>query len=319
MQLIFTSGSRQGQTVDIDGARLTIGREEDNDIQVVDDRVSRRHAVIERENGGAGVRGDLDSRNGTFVEGVGLSEPRVLPGGEELRFGSHELHVEGEPQAPPPPKVPSWFRSRRVLIAAGAAALILIGLVVAQIVLPGVATDSLRSDLGRYGPVRHVSLSSTPAVKLLLHRADKVDVAMDSYQSEPGGHGSVADFLSDTRKVGKLDVTVGILKAQIVTLHDGQLHKAGNDVAGGARLTQRELSDALPNFVGLRPLSATDNGIVLRASATVLGQRAAIRLRILADQGRVVVRPEGLPFGSLATITVFKDKRVYVESLGAKL
>jgi hypothetical protein len=206
-----------------------------------------------------------------------------------------------------------------VLIAAAAAALILIGLVVAQIVLPGVATDSLRSDLSRYGPVRHVSLSSTPAVKLLLHRADSVDVAMDSYQSEPGGHGSVADFLSDTRKVGKLDVTVGTLKAQLVTLHDVELHKAGNDLAGGARLTQRELNAALPNFVGLRPLSASDNGIVLRASATVLGRQAAIRLRILADQGRVVVRPEGLPFGSLATITVFKDPRVYVESLGARL
>jgi hypothetical protein len=33
----------------------------------------------------------------------------------------------------------------------------------------------------------------------------------------------------------------------------------------------------------------------------------------------VVVRPDGIPFGSLASIKVFNDPRVYVESLGAQL
>jgi hypothetical protein len=33
----------------------------------------------------------------------------------------------------------------------------------------------------------------------------------------------------------------------------------------------------------------------------------------------VVVRPEGVPLGSLATITLFSDPRIYVESLGAEL
>jgi hypothetical protein len=45
----------------------------------------------------------------------------------------------------------------------------------------------------------------------------------------------------------------------------------------------------------------------------------AERLGVVAQAGKVVVRPEGLPFGSLATITVFNDPRVYVESLGAEL
>jgi len=40
---------------------------------------------------------------------------------------------------------------------------------------------------------------------------------------------------------------------------------------------------------------------------------------VVAEGGKVIVRPEGLPFGSLATLTVFHDPRVYVESLGAEL
>src|SRR5262245_31837490 len=96
MRLIYTSGSREGQAVDFDGARLTIGREKDNDIYVADDRVSRRHAVIERDSGGRIVLRDLNSRNGTFVDGVRLAEPRVLAGGEQLRFGPEHLRVEPE-------------------------------------------------------------------------------------------------------------------------------------------------------------------------------------------------------------------------------
>jgi hypothetical protein len=324
MQLIFTSGSRKGQTVDFDGARLTIGRVEDNDVQLADDLVSRRHAVIELEDGGRMVLRDLDSRNGTFVDGVRLSEPRALTGGERLRFGSDELLVETTPAPDRPARTDphdrlARLRTRRAVLASTAVAVVVVLIGFAQLVLPGVAEDSLRSDLARYGPVRSVDIASLPAVKLLWRRADRVDVAMDSYRSEPGGHGSVADFLSDTRSTGELDARVGILDAQLLTLQEVRLQKDGDALVGQARLTQRDLRDALPTFVGLRPLTASRNGIVLRASASILGRRAAIRLRVLADGGRLVVRPEGIPFGSLATIKVFNDPRVYVESFGARL
>jgi hypothetical protein len=324
MRLIFTSGSREGQSVEIDGARLTVGRVEDNDVQLEDDLVSRRHAVIELEDSGQVVLRDLDSRNGTFVDGVRLSGPRVLTGGECLRFGSDELRVETIPTPPAASSTDLRDRlaqlgTRRAVLASAAVAVVVAVIGVAQIVLPGVAERSLRSDLSRYGPVRHVDIESLPAVKLLRRRADRVQVVMDSYRSEPGGHGSVADFLSDTRATGELDARVGILDAQLLTLHEVRLHKDGDALVGQARLTQRDLRDALPTVFGLRPLAATRNGIVLRASASILGRRAAVRLRVLADGGRLVVRPEGIPFGSLATITVFNDPRVYVESFGARL
>jgi hypothetical protein len=337
MLLVFTSGHRGRQAVDIDRARITIGRVPENDVQLVDDKVSRHHAVIELQDGGRVVLHDLGSRNGTFVDGVRLSGSRVLAGGERLRFGDQQLRVQAGPpvQAPleaerPDQSAPDTRRlaarrvlpgriGRRGLVLAIVALAVLVVIGVAQLVLPGVAEQKLRSDLARYGPVTHVHIESTPAIKLLWHRADRVEVAMDSYRSEPEGHGSLADFLSRTRNTGKLDVSVGTLQAQLVTLHDVRLHKEGDALVGQTRLTQHDLSAALPGFVNLRPVSASANGIVAQVSASVLGQRVATRIAVLADSGRVVVRPEGLPFGSLATITVFDDPRVYVESLGAEL
>jgi hypothetical protein len=337
MLLVFTSGHRRRQALDIDRARITIGRVAENDVQLADDKVSRHHAVIELQDGGRVVLHDLDSRNGTFIDGVRLTGSRVLTGGERLRFGDEQLRVEtspsvrgaveaGQPDGSAPDArrlavrrvLPGRIGRRGLVLAIVAlAAVVVIG--VAQLVLPGAAEQRLRSDLARYGPVRRVHVESAPAVKLLWHRADRVEVAMDSYRSEPSGHGSLAGFLSRTRDTGKLDVTVGTLQSQLVTLHDVHLRKEGDVLVGQARLTQHDLSAALPAFVDLRPVSASENGIVAQVSASVLGHRVAVHIAVLADAGRVVVRPEGLPFGSLATITVFDDPRVYVESLGAEL
>ncbi len=337
MLLVFISEPRVGQVIDVDRATLTIGRVVENDVQLLDEKVSRHHAVIETQDGGRVVLRDLDSRNGTLVDGVRLSGPHVLSGGERLQFGDQRLRVEvnGPPQsaaeAPAPElavagaartssssRLIARLRTRAGILAIVALALVVL-IAVAQVVLPGVAEQSLRSNLARYGPVRRVHVESAPAIKLLWHRADRVEVAMDSYRSEPGGHGSLADFISRTRATGKLDVSVGTLQAQLVTLHDVRLHKDGDILIGQARLTQRDLSAALPTFLNLRPVSASENGIVLQVLASILGQRVAVHIGVLADAGRVVVRPEGIPFGSLATITVFDDPRTYVESLGAEL
>jgi hypothetical protein len=340
MLLVFTSEDRDRRAVDINRARITIGRIAENDVQLVDDKVSRHHAVIEMHDGGRVVLRDLDSRNGTFVDGIRLSGSRVLTGGERLQFGDEQLRVEPDsvalPHAPgegdatadaarPAPaavasrSVFARIRMRGAVIAIVVAA-VAVAIGVAQLVLPGLAEQRLRSDLARYGVVRRVHIESSPAIQLLWHRADLVDVAMDSYRSKPSGqHGSLADFLSKTRDTGKLDVSVGILRSQLVTLHEVRLHKEGDVLVAQARLTQQDLSAALPSFLDLRPVSATENGIVARVSASVLGHRVTARIAVLADSGRVVVRPEGIPFGSLASITVFDDPRIFVESLGAEL
>lgn len=77
--------------VPLDGDRLTIGRDQSNDIGLPEDlAVSRRHALLERLAAGWSVS-DLSSTNGTFVNGQPLSQPRPLYSGDEIEVGETRL------------------------------------------------------------------------------------------------------------------------------------------------------------------------------------------------------------------------------------
>lgn len=67
-------------------AEYTIGRAPDNGIVIADGSVSSKHARIERTPEGFAVE-DLESRNGTFVNGEKLEGKRLLADGDLLRLG----------------------------------------------------------------------------------------------------------------------------------------------------------------------------------------------------------------------------------------
>jgi len=64
---------------------VTIGREEDNTIQLNDERVSRFHVKIQ-EDGGRIILTDLESTNGTRINGHPV-QMRVLQFGDQLSIG----------------------------------------------------------------------------------------------------------------------------------------------------------------------------------------------------------------------------------------
>lgn len=70
---------------------LTIGRDIDNDLVLDDRRVSRRHSEI-RARLGRYTLYDLQSTNGTFVNGRRVAEV-VLQGGDRIQIGGTELVV----------------------------------------------------------------------------------------------------------------------------------------------------------------------------------------------------------------------------------
>jgi predicted component of type VI protein secretion system len=70
---------------------VTIGREDDNDIQLNDDRVSRFHAKLQVDSGKV-ILTDLDSTNGTRVNGHPI-QMRVLQAGDVLSVGRCMLVV----------------------------------------------------------------------------------------------------------------------------------------------------------------------------------------------------------------------------------
>ena len=79
-------------------AKMIIGRHSTNDIPLPDRTVSKRHAVIGRVRGQAVVK-DLDSRNGTLVNGQKV-EKAILSCGDRLKVGSVMLRFFQEDETP---------------------------------------------------------------------------------------------------------------------------------------------------------------------------------------------------------------------------
>ena len=72
---------------------LRIGRNDDNDVVIVDGRVSRHHARIVADGDGFAIE-DLQSSNGTFVDGVQVQHARLHPG-SSIVVGETVLAISG--------------------------------------------------------------------------------------------------------------------------------------------------------------------------------------------------------------------------------
>jgi pSer/pThr/pTyr-binding forkhead associated (FHA) protein len=95
-------GPGAGRSFSIEAPAITIGRHGQCDLQVNDTWVSRQHARITW--GGAGyLLEDLDTVNGTYVNGERISGPRALRSGDVLQLGTQvELGFQvGAPAAHP--------------------------------------------------------------------------------------------------------------------------------------------------------------------------------------------------------------------------
>jgi adenylate cyclase len=98
-RLILTSP--EGQQVVTLAARNSLGRHPDSSIQILDKIVSKEHCRILLE-GKTWVLQDLDSLNGTFLNGTRLSGSHPLQHGDEFSLGATRARFEQDAAAPPP-------------------------------------------------------------------------------------------------------------------------------------------------------------------------------------------------------------------------
>lgn len=92
----FSSGPHSGRRFELPDQGLVIGRNADVDITISDPLVSGRHAHIMRENGSWIVR-DLESSNGTYVNGSSISST-PLKAGDVIEVGESRFEFNADPK-----------------------------------------------------------------------------------------------------------------------------------------------------------------------------------------------------------------------------
>jgi hypothetical protein len=190
-------------------------------------------------------------------------------------------------------------------------------LVLAQLALPTLAERSLRGRLEDDAQVERVDVRAFPAVKLLWRHADRVEVELADLRA---GSGRIADLVDEAQGVGEIDARVRRLRTGPLTLRGARLRKDGDLVEGDARVTDADVRAALPGNFMVRPVRVEGTDLVIDGSIRVLGRSFGLRARVAVRDGGIVIAPEGVPLvGGALAITVFRDPRVRVDSVGARV
>jgi len=83
----------------ISGGVWKIGRSEQNAVVLVDDMVSRKHAMLQQLGDGEFYLVDMGSRNGSFVNNTRVTAPVALRDGDLLSFGPFRLRFSNPAEA----------------------------------------------------------------------------------------------------------------------------------------------------------------------------------------------------------------------------
>ena len=101
-----------------------------------------------------------------------------------------------------------------------------------------------------------------------------------------------------------------------LTLRNATLRKRGSELTGAATVTQADLRSAVFFLDNVEPVASGNGRLTLRGTASFLGLNATVDATVAAQNGALVVAPD-VPFGGIATLTLFNDPHVQVQSVSA--
>lgn len=211
-------------------------------------------------------------------------------------------------------------RLSRIALAVVVGLLLLV--LLAQVLLPGVAAKRVRSRVERYGPVHSVHVSAFPAVELLWGHADSVSVSAGTLTATPA---QISSLLLEARMIGTLTVLTqgGVLHTPQLPggleVSDVRMQKHGSFVVASATMSQAQLQRALPSGFQVTPTASGEGEIEARASGGLFGLQASLTVLVRPLEGNLVAEPRGIPFGGIATVTLFSDSHLKVKSVGLRL
>lgn len=88
-RLVAVSGPCRGTTRPLVDGEISVGRDQASGFCLSDPKVSRKHCVIRQEEQGYALA-DLESHNGTFLNGIPVKHQEIRPG-DRIRVGGSEL------------------------------------------------------------------------------------------------------------------------------------------------------------------------------------------------------------------------------------
>lgn len=136
-KIVRINDSFAGEEFSLSEKENTIGRTDENFILLSDASISRRHAVISREDSHH-VVSDYGSSNGTRLNGKPVKSPLRLNPGDVVRFGNVEfVFAEGQQSVNPQDYARQKRGPSNLMIYAGLGVLLLVGLAIGGTVVFG--------------------------------------------------------------------------------------------------------------------------------------------------------------------------------------
>ena len=91
-RLVITSGPKEGMEIELPTEQLTIGRSSESGLVIRDDYTSTHHARLMLWNDEWVIQ-DLDSTNGTFLDGSRVTLPTPVPLGSTVTIGTTSFEL----------------------------------------------------------------------------------------------------------------------------------------------------------------------------------------------------------------------------------
>jgi predicted component of type VI protein secretion system len=95
VRLVVKKGANGKRTMRLKSEETIVGRRQDCDLRIRSSEVSRRHCLLSFQDGVLHVE-DLDSVNGTFLNGTRIAGRKVVRPGDRLEIGPIHFVVEYE-------------------------------------------------------------------------------------------------------------------------------------------------------------------------------------------------------------------------------
>lgn len=198
-------------------------------------------------------------------------------------------------------------------IAGGLAGAVVLVLVLAQLLLPGIAASRVRARVEKYGTVKSVTVKAWPAVELLWGKAESVDVKAGSLRLSKA---QTAKLLREAHGVTSIRASAESVKEGPLQLYEASLQKHGDALAGTAWASRADVKAALGEGLEVQLLRSGGGRVQIGVEGGLFGVKASVEAVAEAQEGKVVVHPLGFLFEGLK-LTLFAESHVYVEGVGA--